>query len=282
MQFGYTILYVDDVAGHAGLLRQGLRPAHALRARERLVRRARDRRDRAGLRVAHRCCARSARRRSAPAARQADAARSRWSQTTSPPRSSAPSPPARRSVQEPTDMPWGQTIAYVGDRNGFLVEICTPRQRRRTERVRRVQPNTSRSVQPSAAISDTRNGSSTPQDELVELRRLHVRARQHRVHLAAVVRLVHEQVAAAPGRRGRSCTSVRAVVSMCDDGVDAGVVELVAEGDQLLVAGVLRRGVGRELVVRRVALGTAPPCRARRAARRCSRGRRPAGGSACR
>ena len=29
-------------------------------------------------------------------------------------------------VQEPTDMPWGQTIAYVGDRNGFMVEICTP------------------------------------------------------------------------------------------------------------------------------------------------------------
>jgi len=23
-------------------------------------------------------------------------------------------------------MPWGQTIAYVGDINGFLVELCTP------------------------------------------------------------------------------------------------------------------------------------------------------------
>ncbi len=29
-------------------------------------------------------------------------------------------------VQEPTDMPWGQTISYVTDMNGFLVEICTP------------------------------------------------------------------------------------------------------------------------------------------------------------
>jgi lactoylglutathione lyase len=29
-------------------------------------------------------------------------------------------------VQAPQDMPWGQTIAYVGDINGFLVEICTP------------------------------------------------------------------------------------------------------------------------------------------------------------
>ena len=29
-------------------------------------------------------------------------------------------------VQEATAMPWGQTIAYVGDHNGFLVEICTP------------------------------------------------------------------------------------------------------------------------------------------------------------
>ena len=29
-------------------------------------------------------------------------------------------------VQEATPMPWGQTIAYVGDCNGFLVEICTP------------------------------------------------------------------------------------------------------------------------------------------------------------
>ena len=29
-------------------------------------------------------------------------------------------------VQAPTDMPWGQTIAYVSDLNGFLVELCTP------------------------------------------------------------------------------------------------------------------------------------------------------------
>jgi uncharacterized glyoxalase superfamily protein PhnB len=29
-------------------------------------------------------------------------------------------------VQAPKDMPWGQTIAYVGDVNGFLVELCTP------------------------------------------------------------------------------------------------------------------------------------------------------------
>lgn len=28
-------------------------------------------------------------------------------------------------VQEPTKMDWGQTIAYVSDMNGFLVEICT-------------------------------------------------------------------------------------------------------------------------------------------------------------
>ena len=31
-----------------------------------------------------------------------------------------------RSVQEPAEMPWGQTTAYVTDLNGFLVEICTP------------------------------------------------------------------------------------------------------------------------------------------------------------
>ena len=28
-------------------------------------------------------------------------------------------------VQEARAMPWGQTIAYVGDANGFLVELCT-------------------------------------------------------------------------------------------------------------------------------------------------------------
>lgn len=28
--------------------------------------------------------------------------------------------------QESAQMPWGQTIAYVVDNNGFLVEICTP------------------------------------------------------------------------------------------------------------------------------------------------------------
>lgn len=29
-------------------------------------------------------------------------------------------------VQEPAEMPWGQTTAYVSDLNGFLIEICTP------------------------------------------------------------------------------------------------------------------------------------------------------------
>ncbi len=30
------------------------------------------------------------------------------------------------AVQEPKQMPWGQTICYVSDPDGFLVEICTP------------------------------------------------------------------------------------------------------------------------------------------------------------
>ncbi|MBN9341386.1 MAG: glyoxalase [Comamonadaceae bacterium SCN 68-20] len=29
-------------------------------------------------------------------------------------------------VQPPEAMPWGQTVAYVHDNNGFLVELCTP------------------------------------------------------------------------------------------------------------------------------------------------------------
>jgi lactoylglutathione lyase len=29
-------------------------------------------------------------------------------------------------VSEPATKPWGQTVAYVRDLNGFLVEICTP------------------------------------------------------------------------------------------------------------------------------------------------------------
>jgi lactoylglutathione lyase len=29
-------------------------------------------------------------------------------------------------VREPAQMAWGQTIAYVADGDGFLVEICTP------------------------------------------------------------------------------------------------------------------------------------------------------------
>jgi len=29
-------------------------------------------------------------------------------------------------MMPPQDMPWGQTVAYVSDPNGFLVEICTP------------------------------------------------------------------------------------------------------------------------------------------------------------
>jgi lactoylglutathione lyase len=29
-------------------------------------------------------------------------------------------------VMAPTQKPWGQTVAYVRDNNGFLVELCTP------------------------------------------------------------------------------------------------------------------------------------------------------------
>lgn len=29
------------------------------------------------------------------------------------------------SVKAPTEKPWGQTVAYVRDLNGFLVELCT-------------------------------------------------------------------------------------------------------------------------------------------------------------
>ena len=31
-----------------------------------------------------------------------------------------------KSVSKPEQKPWGQTVAYVRDNNGFLVEICTP------------------------------------------------------------------------------------------------------------------------------------------------------------
>lgn len=30
------------------------------------------------------------------------------------------------ALAEPKQKPWGQTVAYVRDNNGFLVEICTP------------------------------------------------------------------------------------------------------------------------------------------------------------
>ena len=30
------------------------------------------------------------------------------------------------SVMEPTVKPWGQTVSYVRDMNGFLIELCTP------------------------------------------------------------------------------------------------------------------------------------------------------------
>ena len=31
-----------------------------------------------------------------------------------------------KTVSNPEQKPWGQTVAYVRDNNGFLVEICTP------------------------------------------------------------------------------------------------------------------------------------------------------------
>jgi lactoylglutathione lyase len=30
------------------------------------------------------------------------------------------------AVSEPATKPWGQTVAYLRDRNGYLVELCTP------------------------------------------------------------------------------------------------------------------------------------------------------------
>ena len=30
------------------------------------------------------------------------------------------------AFKEPVQKPWGQTVAYVRDNNGFLVEICSP------------------------------------------------------------------------------------------------------------------------------------------------------------
>jgi len=30
------------------------------------------------------------------------------------------------AISEPTTKPWGQTVAYLRDNSGFLVEICTP------------------------------------------------------------------------------------------------------------------------------------------------------------
>jgi lactoylglutathione lyase len=29
-------------------------------------------------------------------------------------------------IQDAREEPWGQTVAYVGDKNGFLIEICSP------------------------------------------------------------------------------------------------------------------------------------------------------------
>jgi lactoylglutathione lyase len=31
-----------------------------------------------------------------------------------------------QSVVEPIKKPWGQTVSYVRDNNGFLIEICSP------------------------------------------------------------------------------------------------------------------------------------------------------------
>ena len=31
-----------------------------------------------------------------------------------------------RAASEPATKPWGQTVAYLRDNSGFLVEICTP------------------------------------------------------------------------------------------------------------------------------------------------------------
>ena len=34
--------------------------------------------------------------------------------------------PDEGGLSEPATKPWGQTVAYLRDNSGFLVEICTP------------------------------------------------------------------------------------------------------------------------------------------------------------
>lgn len=29
-------------------------------------------------------------------------------------------------IQKPAQKPWGQTVAYIRDLNGFLIELCSP------------------------------------------------------------------------------------------------------------------------------------------------------------
>ena len=59
-------------------------------------------------------------------------------------------------------------------------------------------PHTVSSVHPSAANSEARSGASATEIELVELRRLHARADEHGMGLAAMMDLVLEQVQEQP------------------------------------------------------------------------------------
>lgn len=124
MQFAYTILYVQDVAATLAFYEQ------AFGQRRRFLHPEGDfgELDTGGTALAFSSLALMERLGKSPRPAQAGAPSAEVAFATE----DVPGAVARALaagaalVQAPEQMPWGQTVAYVHDNNGFLVELCTP------------------------------------------------------------------------------------------------------------------------------------------------------------
>ena len=124
MQFGYTILYVDDVASTLAFYERAFalptRMLHESGGYGELETGA------TALAFASRAMLREMGKNPQPPALAAPTSEIALVTGDVPAAVARAVAAGATLVQDPMDMPWGQTIAYVGDLNGFLVELCTP------------------------------------------------------------------------------------------------------------------------------------------------------------
>lgn len=124
MQFGYTILYVDDVTASLGFYEKGL--GLAVKYVDPTASFAELDTGATSLSLCSRRFLEAMGKKVASPSR--DTATSEIAFVTDDPAAALARAVAAGAVlvQSPEEMSWGQTTAYVRDPDGFLIEFCTP------------------------------------------------------------------------------------------------------------------------------------------------------------